>query len=288
MQKLLFFNRQLLKQRRNRAAPLFHQVDFLKHEAAARLTDRLLDIKRHFPLALDMGCHTGQIRQHLPNGKVDRLLECDFSHAMLAHVTGGIQASEEWLPFAKNSFDLILSALSLHSVNDMVGCLIQAQHALKPDGLLLAVLPGPKTLQELRQSMLHVAGESGKATARIMPFAETRDAGALLQRTGYALPVVDSELITLAYRDFPTLLRELKAMGESNILTEQFKGLTTQRYWDAVEAAYRQHYCTSEGLFTVTVEFVFLAGWKPAPSQPQPAKRGSGKTSLKTVLEAPL
>lgn len=264
------FNRHLLQMRRARHAKSFAKVEFLKTEIADRLADRLLDIDRTFPLALDLHAPTSQLKPAIASGKVGRLVQ------------GGIdtQSDDELLPFADHSLDAILSNFHLHWVNDLTGTLIQARRALKPDGLFLAALPGPRTLQELREAMMRVAETTGKAAPRIAPFVEVRDAGGLLQRAGYALPVVDSEFIHLTYRDFSTFLREIQMMGESNILREQFKGLTTANYWQEVEAAYEKQ----DGLFPVTVEVVFMTAWTPHESQQKPLARGSGKVSLKQVL----
>lgn len=271
------FNRALHKKRRERIGAEFADIGFLKAEITQRLVDRLLDIKRSFPTALDLGCHTGQVAEAIPKDKIGKLIESDFSQAMARDLV----IDEELIPFANHSLDAILSAFSLHWVNDLLGTLIQCRHALKPDGLFLAAMPGPRTLQELREAMLKVASDTGKAYPRIAPFVEVRDAGGLLQRAGYALPVIDSEFITLTYRDFPTLLREIKLMGESNALSEQFKGLTTANYWQQVQEAYT----TKGGLYHVTIELVFMTAWSPHESQQQPAKRGSGKVSLQQALE---
>ncbi len=264
------FNRHLLNMRRIRHAPSFAKVEFLKTEIAERLADRLLDIDRNFPLALDLHAPTSQLKPAIAQGKVGQLIEANLDAI----------ADDELLPFADHSLDAILSNFHLHWVNDLLGTLIQARRALKPDGLFLAALPGPRTLQELRTAMMQVAEATGKAAPRIAPFAEVRDAGGLLQRAGYALPVVDSEFIHLTYRDFSTFLREIQMMGESNVLVEQFKGLTTANYWKAVEAAYEKQ----DGLFPVTVELVFLTAWSPHESQQKPLARGSGKVSLKQVF----
>lgn len=273
---MTLFNRTLHLKRRERIAQTFDDVAFLKAEIAEQLADRLLDIDRSFPLGLELGCHTGQTAKALPKGKVGRLIQADFAQSMAQDAV----VDEEFIPFADQSLDVILSNLSLHWVNDLPGTLIQCRRALKEDGLLMVAMPGPRTLQELREAMMQVATETGKATPRIAPFVEVRDAGALLQRAGFALPVVDTEFLHLTYRDFPTLLRELKMMGETNALTEQFKGMTTARYWEAVEKAYVKQ----EGLYPVTVEIVFITAWTPHESQQQPLRRGSGKVSLKEAL----
>lgn len=275
--------------RRVRHADKFAQVDFLKTEIAERLADRLLDIDRTFGLALDLHAPTSQLKQAIPKGKVEQLI----SNSHTPHLMRGLSedavsstacerlvSDDELLPFANHSLDAILSNFHLHWVNDLLGTLIQSRRALKPDGLFLAALPGPRTLQELREAMMRVAEDSGKAAPRIAPFVEVRDAGGLLQRAGYALPVVDSEFIHLTYRNFSTFLAEIQMMGESNVLLEQFKGLTTAHYWKAVEAAYEK----KDGLFPVTVEVVFMTAWSPHESQQKPLARGSAKVSLKDAI----
>ncbi len=274
---MTLFNRSLHRKRRERAAPHFEDVSFLKAEIAEQLADRLLDIDRSFPLGVEFGCHTGQTAKALPKGKIGQLIQADFTHSMAKDAV----IDEEFIPFADQSLDVILSNLSLHWVNDLPGTLIQCRRALKEDGLLMAAMPGPRTLQELREAMMQVATETGKAAPRIAPFVEVRDAGALLQRAGFSLPVIDTEFLHLTYRDFPTLLHEIQMMGESNALTEQFKGMTTANYWQTVEKAYIQ----KDDLYPVTVEIVFITAWTPHASQQQPLARGSAKASLKDALE---
>lgn len=279
---MILFNRPLHRLRREKAAAGFAQVDFLLRETADRLADRLEDIQRHFPLALDAGCHTGA----LASPKIGTLIQADYSQAMVRQAPSPLKLvmDEEFLPFAPESLDAVCSNLSLHWVNDLPGCLVQLRRALKADGLFLAVVPGPRTLQELRESLLAVSTGIGKIAPRISPFVEVRDAGALLQRAGFALPVIDSETITLTYREPLTLLQELRRMGEANALMQQHRGLTGKNFWPQVMQHYQQHYGDPQGRLKVTVELVFMTAWAPHASQQQPAKRGSGKTSLASAL----
>lgn len=278
------FNRALHRQRRDRAASQITEVDFLLRESGDRLADRLHDMQRQFPLMLELGCHHGILAETLlQTGKVESLLQADFSEGMIAARHSPVTAlvlDEEYIPFAPASLDAVISNLSLHWVNDLVGTLIQLRHALRPDGLFLAVVPGPRTLQELRESFMAVALATGRAAPRISPFVEVRDAGALLQRAGFALPVVDSETITLTYETPMKMLQELRMMGEANCLREQHQGLTTAHFWAQVLAHYQQHYSDERGRVKATVELVFMTAWVPHESQQQPAKRGSGQVSL--------
>lgn len=267
------FNTSLLYERRQRFADRFESVRFLKDEIAQRLVDRLLDVNRYFEKVADLGaygnCLELALNQHSVAGQ-------KIGHLQAMHEEQGV------LPCQPEQFDALLSLFYLQWMNDLPRLLLQCRYALRPDGLFLAALPGPKTLIELRQAMQQVAGETGQATPRLAPMVEVRDAGALLQQAGFALPVVDSELISLTYRDFFTLLNEIRWMGEGNVLREQFKGLTTQHYWQQVEKAYARN---AEGLLPLTVEVVYLTAWAPDASQQQPARRGSGKVSLKDWLK---
>ncbi len=198
----VIFDRTLLRRRRERAASGVGAVDFLIREVAARLAERLADVRRRFPLALELGCHTGQLAAALgADAPIERLVQTDLALAMVARAPGlGLVADEELLPFGAERFDLVLSCLSLHWVNDLPGTLAQIGHALKPDGLLLAALPGGTTLPELREALLRAELElDGGASLRVSPFVDLRDAGALLQRAGFALPIVDLETIAVTY-----------------------------------------------------------------------------------------
>ncbi len=154
------FNRRVVRAHRDRAAPVLDDHGFLLEEAGERLADRLMDVKRRFPFALDLGCHTGGIGKLLAGrGGIETLVQCDLSVEM-ARRAGGLclAADEEALPFAESSFDLVLSCLSLHWVNDLPGALTQVRRALKPDGLFLAAMLGGEPGRELRAALAEALG----------------------------------------------------------------------------------------------------------------------------------
>ena len=213
------FDRVAVRAHRDRAAAGFAgRGDFLVREVGERLVGRLDDVKRRFARVLDLGCHGGQLgpmlrRQAAP----DLLVEADLSPAMVACAAGPARlvADEEWLPIRADSLDLVMSALSLHWVNDLPGALVQIRQALKPDGLLLAAMLGGETLFELRAAFLQAeAGQEGGARPHVSPFPDVQTLGALLQRTGFALPVIDSDRITVTYESAEALMHDLRAMGE--------------------------------------------------------------------------
>ncbi len=254
------FDRALYRKRRTRAVKEWGQYDFLKREAAQRLGECLDDITRTFPLALDLGCHSGILPELLGRkGGVGRWISCDLAENFNPQVV----CDEEFLPFADNTFDLIVSALSLHHVNDLPGTFIQIKRALKPDGLFLAILPGANTLKELRMSITGASAEKGfPLSPRIAPFVEVRDAGALLMRAGFALPVADSDTIEVNYPDSFALMLDLQGMGESNVLLSQHKGCTPPGQLAATGDYYQTHYALDDGTIPATFEFITMTGWK--------------------------
>jgi NADH dehydrogenase [ubiquinone] 1 alpha subcomplex assembly factor 5 len=295
---MIVFDRRQVRRQRDRAiragnGAAFAGADFLIREAAERLAERLADIRRSFPVALDLGCHDGVLRRALAAlapDKTGMLVEADLAPAMAAaaRAAGGgpvLAADEEALPFAEASLDLVVSAFSLHWVNDLPGALLQIRRALKPDGLFLAVLPGGTTLAELRHALL--AGEaatSGGAAPRVSPFIGLADAAGLLQRAGFALPVADTETVSVTYGEPLKLLADLRAMGEANALAERSRRPLDRTALFAAAEQYRATHAGADGRVPATIELIFLAGWAPAASQPQPLRPGSAAARLADAL----
>ena len=282
------FNRQTVRRHRDRAAAGLDDHDFLFRESAERLCDRLLDVKRAFPVALDLGCHTGQLARVLDGrGGIETLIQCDLSPAMAQRAGApALAGDEEALPFAGETFDLILSNLSLHWVNDLPGALAQIRHALKPDGLFLASMLGGETLTELRRALAEaeIAEEDG-LSPRISPMADVRDLGGLLLRAGFALPVADSDTLTVMYPDPMKLMADLSAMGEANAAAENRKGFTRRATLLAAAARYRELFADDGGRVPATFQVITLTGWAPDPSQQQPLKPGSAEARLADALD---
>ena len=225
---LLVFDRATLRRRRERAARDWDRQAFLKREIAERLVERLDDVRRTFPLALDLGSHGDEIASALGERQtVGCLVRADLGQGFARRARGpAVVADEEFLPFAPQSFDLVVSAMDLHWVNDLPGTLIQIGRILKPDGLLLGAMLGGATLWQLRQALAAAESEiEGGLSPRVSPFADLRDAAGLLQRAGFALPVADSETIEVEYESALALMRDLGAMGESNLVVERRRGL---------------------------------------------------------------
>jgi SAM-dependent methyltransferase len=279
------FDRRLLRQRRTRAASGLHAHNFLWSEIAERLTDRLGDIARTFPVVLDLGAR-GDLLARTLNGRSGMQTLIEANPAMPATENRhAVAADEEALPFKPQCFDAVLSNLSLHWVNDLPGALAQIRSSLKPDGLFLASLFGAGTLHELRTSLMEAElAETGGASPRISPFADLRDAAGLLQRAGFALPVADLDTITVTYGDLFALLRDLRGMGETNAQIDRLKRPTRRTVFARAAAIYQERFGTPDGRLPATFQILFLTGWAPHESQQQPARRGSGRISLKDAL----
>jgi SAM-dependent methyltransferase len=284
---LLVFDRVLLRHRRERAARDWDRSAFLKREIAERLVERLDDVRRSFPLALDLGSHGDEIAVALGERKtVGCLVRADLGHGFARRARGpAVVADEEFLPFAAGSFDLVVSAMDLHWVNDLPGTLIQIGRILKPDGLLLGAMLGGSTLWQLREALAAAESEiEGGLSPRVSPFADLRDAAGLLQRAGFALPVADSETIDVEYDNALALMRDLGAMGESNLIVERRRGLARRATFLRAAEIYGERFALPSGRVAASFEVLFLHGWRPHASQPQPIKPGSAAARLADAL----
>ena len=259
------FNRRQVRVHRDRAAGKLDAADFMLREMADSVCGRLDDIDRAFPVALDLGAHTGIIARTLNGrGGIERLVQSDLSPAMLQKADGlRVAADEEFLPFAESSFDLVMSAGSLHWVNDLPGALIQIRHILRPGGMFVACLPGGATLRELRDALEQAElAETGGLSPRVSPFIDARDGAGLLQRAGFAMPVADSDALTVTYADPLKLLYDLRDMGEANAMREAAHSFTRRKIIFSAMEYYARQYAGADGRVAATFELVTLTGWK--------------------------
>lgn len=281
---IALFDRRTLRLRRNRAAATMRDNNFLHREIADRLVDRLRDIKRGFSSALDLGAGHGATRFDPQPGFT---VSADLSARLLraADLSTAVAADEEFLPFADGAFDLIASTLSLHWVNDLPGALLQIRRALKPDGLFLAAILGGDTLIELRRAFLDAEAETtGGTSPRTSPVADVADAGSLLQRAGFALPVVDTDTLTVTYPDMFALMRDLRGMGETNAVAVRSRRFLRRDTLFAAAAKYQELYADADGRIPATFQIIWMTGWAPHADQQQPLRPGSGTSRLADAL----
>jgi NADH dehydrogenase [ubiquinone] 1 alpha subcomplex assembly factor 5 len=252
-------------------------ADFLHREVAERLIDRLDLVNRDFAAILDLGARDGVLSRRLAerNGAALVVAAEPSVHLLYGAPAPRVCADPELIPFRDASFDLVASNLALHWCADLPGALIQIRRALKADGLFLAALLGGGTLAELRTALFEAElSEEGGVSPRVSPTVELSDAPALLQRAGFAMPVTDSETITVTYPDMLALMRDLRGMGETNALAAR-RGFLSRATLARAAAIYVERFAAQDGRITATFEVLFLTGWAAHPdhARPRPGPR---------------
>ncbi|KAE9982843.1 hypothetical protein EG328_010582 [Venturia inaequalis] len=301
------------KERAARDVEGSRSVDYLRDEVASRLCERLLDINRRFPKVLDLGANACNIARILtaPNPdpvseepvseplatRIDSLICAEHSPALLHRdadlpfntklsLTRELLPSEETLPYDANSFDAVLSSLSLHWINDLPSVLAQINNVLKPDAPFMGVMLGGDTLYELRTSLqLAELDRRGGVSTHTSPLADVRDIGGLLQSAKFQLLTVDVDDIIIDYPDIFALMKDLQAMGESNAVLGREAGGIRRDVLAAADAIYKELHGNEDGSVPATFRLIYMIGWKSSPKQAQPLERGSGMVSIKDILE---
>lgn len=268
------FDRAARRLRRDRAAPIYADHDFLRAAMLDGIAERLGSVKRNFADILDVGCFDGAFVPP-PNAAVTRI----DAGRLFGAQAGGIQADEDMLPVEPESFDLVVSAGVLDSVNDVPGALAQIRRSLRPDGLFLGAFVGGTSLPTMRACFLQA--EADRPAARFHPMIDVRSAGDLLVRAGFALPVADSETLSVRYADLFRLIGDLRGMAATNVLRGRVPLARTALA--AAAAAFAER-ADPDGRTAERFNLIFLTGWAPSPDQPKPARRGSATVSLAAAL----
>ena len=286
----LVFDRRAVARHRIRAAKALQDHEFLLREGAAGLAGRLADMSRAFPLAVEVGCRSGALAQALTDEARARsgivtLLHAAPGHYETQNSAATLAADDEALAFAEASLDLVFSNLSLHWTNDLPGALAQIRRALRPDGLFLGAMFGGDTLVELRRAfeIAEIENEGG-VSPRVSPFVDVRDAGGLLQRAGFALPVADVDTLRVTYSDIFALARDLRGMGETNAVAARRTTFLRRATLMRAAEAYRDQFADDDGRLVATFQIVYLAGWAPHESQQKPLRPGSARSRLADAL----
>ena len=291
------FNSSAWRENRDRAAHAgFAEAAFLKEMACTRLAERLEIVRRDFEDVLDLGCHGGQMGAALPPRLRTTSLALVQTDPAPAFVRQAEQTNDfakasrvmtdELLPVEPASCDAVLSCLYLHWMNDLPGMLTQIRLALRPDGLFLASLLGGRSLSELRGCLAEAETEiCGGISPRVMPMADIRDLGGLLQRAGFALPVADAEMITVTYPDMFRLMADLRAMGAQNCLVGRVGHFTPRTVFMRAAELYQQKFSDPSGQIKASLELITLTGWAPDASQPKALRPGSAAQRLADALQ---
>ncbi|KAI9785179.1 MAG: hypothetical protein M1839_000817 [Geoglossum umbratile] len=303
----------LQRERAAQDVEMSRRVDYLRDEAASRLVERLLDIKRTFPHVLDLGANAANIARALtlPNPdpdpskasspplstRITHLTAADSSPTLLHRdvslpfndlisITRDVLQDEESLPYPANTFDAVLSSFSLHWINDLPSLLSQVNNILKPDAPFIAAMLGGDSLYELRTSLqLAEMDRRGGMSTHVSPLADVRDVGGLLQRAGFKMLTVDVDDIIVDYPTSFALMTDLQAMGESNAVLGREMGGIRRDVLVAGEAIYRELHGNEDGSLPATFRLIYMIGWKEGPNQEKPLPRGSGQANLKELLE---
>ncbi|BGP44293.1 hypothetical protein JCM10450v2_000104 [Rhodotorula kratochvilovae] len=312
------FDRDLKRAQRDRAARDKHRsrlTDYVKDDVAQSMVDRLLDIKRRYPLVLDVGSGPGFLAKHLDPEITQKAIMVDSSREML-YRDEDVETEGEFLPvhfapvrsisqtytrllpverihldeeqlasrFEEDSHDCIMSCLSMHWINDLPGALVQIKRTLRPDGVFIGSMLGGDTLFELRTSLqLAELEREGGISPRISPMTDSQSVTSLLNRAGFALSTVDVDEIQIAYPSIHELIDDLKWMGEGNAVVNRRRTLNPETLLAAGEI-YKELHGLEDGSIPATFQIMHMIGWKPDPSQPKPARRGSGTTNLGDVI----
>jgi SAM-dependent methyltransferase len=281
------FDSELLVRRKRRALKAsVPGASFLLDRAAEDLGERLATVERRFERATALFSMTRAAGDAvLASGKAGTVLRVEADETLLGGDAGRV-GSLGRIPLEAESIDLAVSLLSLHEANDIPGALIQIRRALKPDGLFLGAMAGGGTLAELRESLLTAETELyGGASPRVAPFTDVRDAGALLQRAGFALPVADVETLTVRYDTMFGLMRDLRAMGATNALIDRSRRPGSRRLFTRAAEIYAERFSDTDGRIRATFAFIWMSGWAPHASQQKPLKPGSATVSLTEILK---
>lgn len=273
------FSSRLRKMRLERAARNFSQHDFIHRRVAADALDRLETVTKRFERALFFGPAAPLLAAGLTEAAGVGAVSIAGESGTFLRAAGAneaLEADAARLPFRDGAFDLVVSLMSLHAVDDLPGALAEARRVLAPDGLLLASLPAERTLSKLREALRTAeATITGGVAPRVAPFVAIKDAGSLLQRAGLALPVVDVQPITVRYRNPLTLVQDLRGMGETLSLAKTGPPLRRDVVAHALKALEGEE---------ILFEIMVMTGWAPDPSQPKPLKPGSAKASLADAI----
>ena len=274
------FDPRLARHRLSRAAA-GTPAAFLLERAVEDIVERLRTVQRSFASIADLATPLPTLAAALagvyPAANLRRIAPRPEHAAAVGDA--------ERLPLAPESCDLVVSALALQSANDLPGALVQIRRALAPDGLFLGCLIGGRTLHELRSVLTEAETKvRGGASPRVYPFADVRDMGGLLQRAGFALPVADSEQLTVRYPDLFALMADLRAMGATSALVARDRRPAPRSMFLEAARLYAERFADADGRVRATFEIISLSGWAPHESQQKPARRGSGRVSLVEAL----
>ena len=267
-----------------------NQAAFFIERCAQDASERLQDIARRFERALIIAPHDfwPRMQELLPKQKHPKSITTAYD--IDEDIDGplysfDIISADDALPTDGEPYDLIISILSLHSVNDLPGALLNMRYILKADGLMMASVFGGDSLCELRAAFYATeSAQFGGMSPRVFPMMDFSQAAHLLQRTGYALPVVDTDRFAVNYSSLSRLIADLRDAGQTNTVTARSPTPLSRSFYTTLEAEYAKASSTEYGKLKASFEILWMTGWAPHDSQQKPLKPGSAKMRLSEAL----
>ncbi len=259
----VMFDRALLRQNRVRYAKHFQDFNFLYIEVANKIVESLEFLNRDFDTVLEIGARDGYLSKQIGlKKKVKTIVQTEICN--FGTVEGNkIIADDEFLPFKENSFDLIVSCLNFHHINLIPQFLLQVKSLLKPDGIFIASFFGEENLSELAHVVFETESEIyGGISPRMSPTIEVKTAAHLMQKAGFVSPISDFEKIEVNYKNPLTLLKDLKMMGQGNVMNKRSRKFFTKEFLGKISDNYYKKYSDNEGGVKATFEIVTATGWK--------------------------
>jgi len=259
-----FFDQQRVRQAFDKAVDSYDQAAVLQKEVCRRLLEKLDVVCLSPEWVLDAGTGTGEAVKPLQKKyKKAEVVLLDLSEAMLQkavrqgalfrkphQVCGNIES----LPFAEQSFDLLFSNLAMQWCNDLGATLMEFKRVLKPGALLQFATFGPDTLKELRSSWQKV-----DSAVHVNNFIDMHDIGDALLQSGFAEPVMESEIITVNYKEVDTLMQDLRDIGANVTANGHRQGLLTHNLLKKLYEAYEVH--RQDGVLPASYEIIYGHAW---------------------------
>jgi malonyl-CoA O-methyltransferase len=250
-------DRRSARRRFERAARTYAAASRLEAEVGSRMLERLDYVKLAPRRILDAGSGPPQrvIGKRYPKADVVAL---DFSLEMLRSARSwreifrqrlSICGDLERLPLEAGAVDLVWSNMALHWLADPLAALREFERVLLPEGLLMFSTLGPDTLKELR---------AAAGARRVHVFHDMHDLGDMLVAAGFSAPVMDMEMLTLAYPGADGLLKDLRESGQTSARADRPRGLAGKAFAAGLRSALAPR---------ATFEVVYGHAWKRAAAR---------------------
>lgn len=264
----------LAKERARARQALIEGADFLFQAIGDDLADRLGVVARQFSKTLLIAPDHPAIKAAVEARTIGTI-----------HIVDEKAMHDDVLAIDDDDFDLVVSIGQFHLMDDVPGMLVQLRERMKPDGLLIACVPGADSLANVRQAWISAEADvSGGASPRFLPLFDVRSVGSLLQRAGFALPVSDVDPVMVRYGRLANVFADLRSMAGGNVLLVSRDAPVSRGLWQRL-SAWMDTQTVDGARLEVLYQLVWMSGWSPSADQPKPLKPGSAQVSLADALK---